>query len=705
MLPPALRLAFVHSFALPLVLAQAQPPAPALDNLVHAASYQTAAPDALGDVVARGSGPIDMVLVSGFGLGASAFAAFLRRNEQRYRMLAITLPGCEGTAAPPMPAAGTSYGEQTWNRAAVQALARLIADRKLDRPVVVGHFLHGTQVAAMLAIEHPELTRALVLLAGSVRFEPVESTPNWPRGLSQAKRASMVDSFLAPRWFKTVTRQTWVANNFVAGDFSTDAARGKKFADLANEPPLPVLVRSLCEFHASDVLPGLAKLELPLLLIQPGFTKALLEDKARSYLRSFFVEPWQGQLEARPHTQTVVVPDAGIMVMDDKPGEVDAAIESFLQREATPPSAASGTQPELREIRLEFAAGDGVSLVAKLTLPNHAPGPVPVVYYLHGAGPRTYDNPVFHRDAAGKLQVSNYLDYHATELARRGVGLCRMSKRGCTPIAEPPGMQVDREVFAKATMGVLLDDYARGLAALRARREIDPRRIVLLGSSEGTRLAPQLALRAPEGIVGVAMMSYAADNARLTVEWQNSVGPWRNVQHLLPAARDGALTQAEYDAAARSDPSLLRALPLATLDADHDGTLTPDDMSRAVRPRLDAIVKAVHERDDDFLWHRLGKLSSAYLLDWWEAEPNQAILARLSIPLAIFHGELDGSCRVEGVRETEVALRAAGKTNLVVHVYPGADHDLDWTLESVKAGVLAPFRDAFDLIATWGNPR
>ena len=196
----------------------------------------------------------------------------------------------------------------------------------------------------------------------------------WPKGLTQTKRAGMVDAFLAPRWFKTVTRKTWVANNFVATDYSTDEARGKKFADLANAPPLPVLIRSLCEFHASDVLPGLVQLELPLLLIQPAFTKALRDDQARSYLRSFFAEPWQGQLENRPNTKTLVVEDAGILVMDDQPSEVDAAIAAFREGSAARPSATAGTTARRGHPARGRRGGDHQRPVVRWGLARGLPG-------------------------------------------------------------------------------------------------------------------------------------------------------------------------------------------------------------------------------------------------------------------------------------------------------------------------------------------
>src|SRR5262245_43210623 len=92
--------------------ASARPPAlqdSTLHHLVHAPGYVTAPLGTLGAVVERGHGPIDMILVCGFGLGASVFEGFMHRNAARYHMYAVTLPGFEGTPAPPMPPPGTSY--------------------------------------------------------------------------------------------------------------------------------------------------------------------------------------------------------------------------------------------------------------------------------------------------------------------------------------------------------------------------------------------------------------------------------------------------------------------------------------------------------------------------------------------------------------------------------------------------------------------
>lgn len=308
---------------------------PKLDNLVHATGTVTAELGTLGAVVERGSGPIDMVCVSGFGLGASVFERFAERNAARYRMFLVTLAGCEGTAPAPMPAAGTSYGAQTWTSGAVAGVVRLIQERKLARPVLVGHFVNGTQVAARVALEHPELVRALVLLAGTTRFEPLNSMPFWPRELTLEQKVKMVDTGLAPAWFKTVTPSTWVAGNFTASDYSpVDGERGKLFADRANAPALPVLIRYLCEFHASDLAPALDQLALPLLVVSPGFDESLRADPKRNYVFAYCDEPWRGRFEGRARAERLVLPGAGILVHDDKPAEVDAALADFLARHA-----------------------------------------------------------------------------------------------------------------------------------------------------------------------------------------------------------------------------------------------------------------------------------------------------------------------------------------------------------------------------------
>lgn len=365
---------------------------------------------------------------------------------------------------------------------------------------------------------------------------------------------------------------------------------------------------------------------------------------------------------------------------------------------------AQAPPPTSRDIVVEFTASDGTPLVGKLSVPLNTAGAVPVVFHLHGAGPRTYDNAIQYRDAAGSVRVYRFYDFYAAELTKRGLAFFRVSKRGVS--AEASGRPIiDRALFATATPTVLLDDYGRGLAALRARAEIDRTRIVLSGTSEGTRLAAELALRSPEGIVGLALMGYAADNLHDIVIWQNTAGPWRGIQRLFPAARDGALTRVEYDATVARDATLAPRVVFASIDVDKNGVATADELATLVKPRLDAILAAVADGNDDVIWQAVSNLSAAYLRDGWDAPPNWRRLLDVKVPIAIFHGDLDNTTRVEGVYEAQSAFRDAGRTNLTAHVYPDHDHDLNWTVEMADRGGPLPYRDAFDFMASVAMPR
>jgi pimeloyl-ACP methyl ester carboxylesterase len=378
---------------------------------------------------------------------------------------------------------------------------------------------------------------------------------------------------------------------------------------------------------------------------------------------------------------------------------VVALVVSAANGQGGPATGGAG----ISDVIIRFSATDGTPLEGKLSVPTGSTR-VPVVFFLHGAGPRHYDHPVRFRDTDGQIRTEGYLDYYVRELAQLGLGFFRISKRGCA-IDSAGRPSVDRAVFSKATPTVLLDDYTRALEALRKRSEIDPARVVIGGASEGTRLAPQLALAAPEGIVGLMLTSYASDNQQNTVVWQNTTGVWRNVTKLIPAASDGSLTKVEHAEALAADGSLGARLPFAALDANRDSVVTEAEMIGLVKPRLDAILKAVEDRNDDFLWTNLLNLSSAYLLDGWQGEPTSAYLLRLTVPIGIFHGDLDGTTRVEGVHETAAAFRAAGKSSLTVRTYPGHDHDLNWTPQSVRTGGPVPLRDAFRFAAGLASAR
>ena len=354
-------------------------------------------------------------------------------------------------------------------------------------------------------------------------------------------------------------------------------------------------------------------------------------------------------------------------------------------------------KPPRREVPFTVKADDGVELRAQLSVPANGDGPFPVVFFLHGAGPRVCDNPFRYRDEDGQIQVQNYLDFHADELARRGVAFCRMDKRGCDLDPDTGLLRVDREVFLEVTPSRLLKDYQSVFEALRERQEIDPERVVFWGESEGTWMAPRLARLCDADLAGIIMCGYAADNVRETVRWQFTHGSWRGICLLFEAASDGELTEEEYQAAVAKQPGLAAALPFPQMDTNQDKVFTEAEMVALREPLVQAMEHAVANGNDELLLQVLGQhvLASTYLSEWWDGEPNVEVLLELDCPLRIFHGDLDANCRVEGVHEAASVFEEAGKANLAIKVYPRTDHGLNWSRETAQSGGPEGFRDAF----------
>lgn len=296
------------------------------NNLVHAKGYRTAELGALGQVVRRGSGSRDVVLVAGWGFGADVFESFMRANERRYRMVAVTLPGFAGTPAPPMPAAGTSYGERTWTAAAERSLAELIVRDRLDRPIIVGHFNVGAQIALRLALDHPHAVGGVVVVGGTL-YAPVlsrrDTTGRTPVSLEE--RIVGVDRFWAPRWFKFVTEETWRRGNYQAEHYSVDRTRGQARVEEAERVPLPVLIQYVCEYFASDVSLELSTLRVPVVALVPGFRPEVLADSVLGMTAQTFADSWRPAV-GHPRIKVVTVSGSAVFIMDDQPDELQRAV-------------------------------------------------------------------------------------------------------------------------------------------------------------------------------------------------------------------------------------------------------------------------------------------------------------------------------------------------------------------------------------------
>ena len=129
----------------------------------------------------------------------------------------------------------------------------------------------------------------------------------------------------------------------------------------------------------------------------------------------------------------------------------------------------------------------GNTLAGTLTIPP-GKGPFPAVLLISGSGPNDRDETVFGHKPF--LVLSDYL-------TRKGIVVLRVDKRG---VGKSTGD------LAHATTADFATDAEAGVQYLKTRAEADPRRIGLIGHSEGGTVAPMLAAGDP-GVRFIVLMA------------------------------------------------------------------------------------------------------------------------------------------------------------------------------------------------------
>lgn len=76
------------------------------------------------------------------------------------------------------------------------------------------------------------------------------------------------------------------------------------------------------------------------------------------------------------------------------------------------------------------------------------------------------------------------------------------------------------------------------------------------------------------------------------------------------------------------------------------------------------------------------------------------MLLELDLPISIFQGEADANVSVQQSRDIKAAFDQAGKQNLTLHTYAGADHDLNFAYYLATGSLPQGFVDLFHSLRT-----
>lgn len=260
----------------------------------------------------------------------------------------------------------------------------------------------------------------------------------------------------------------------------------------------------------------------------------------------------------------------------------------------------------------------GFTLAGTLLLPKAAAGrrPFPAVITITGSGQQTRDEPI----PIPGLEKYGIMRQIAETLAARGIAVLRVDDRGV-------GQSTGLETLQTATTRDFAEDVRAEIAYLRSRPEIDPKRIALVGHSEGGIIAPMVAADDPQVAAIVLMAGSAKRGDQISMEQLNEA-----------LARDTTMTEEEKNKQRREQQEIINAVR------------TGGDLSK-----YPAQVR--------FSW----------IKEFWTYDPLPTI-RRMRQPVLILHGAIDKQVTVEQAGMLERAARAAGNRDVTVRLFPNLNH-------------------------------
>ena len=160
---------------------------------------------------------------------------------------------------------------------------------------------------------------------------------------------------------------------------------------------------------------------------------------------------------------------------------------------------------------LTLDLGNGVTTNAQLSYPAIGKGPFPGVLLIHGSGALDM-NETLTKNSKPFWEISQYL-------SERGFAVLKYDKRG---VGESFTI-LNPNVWGNNTVNDQIQDGKKALNVLGQQPEVDPKRISIIGHSEGTLYAPRVAIDNSTKISNIIRMGVLAQNPLKDVEYYQDV--------------------------------------------------------------------------------------------------------------------------------------------------------------------------------------
>ncbi len=290
---------------------------------------------------------------------------------------------------------------------------------------------------------------------------------------------------------------------------------------------------------------------------------------------------------------------------------------------------------------------DNITIAGTLTLPKKK-GPFPVAMLIAGMGPMD-------RDATfmGHKRFAIIADY----LTQAGIAILRVDKRG---VGKSTG-----KLDASVTSLDLARDVRASIDYLKTRKEIDPKRIGLIGHSEGGLIAIMVAAESKDVAFIVSMSGAIATSADLWTKTSATQLRFDGASEAM-VAQDSAIRKQIIGIVIQEADPVVVAQKMDTLITQYWAMLPAEQKQEAEKFAF-AFTLA---KKDGFIatfnspWFRFFFTCDAVVL-----------LRQIKIPLLALNGEFDFNNTPDVFYIIRKALQEAGNTDYTTLVLPKLNHN------------------------------